>query len=111
MPAQEGESNMHRRDFLVATAVASIGAAHADSAQTGAAAPANANSPELSLDDIASGMKSGQRTARQLTQMYLDRIERLDRRGPMLGAVIQTNPRALEIAAQLDAEYKSKGPR
>jgi len=56
-------------------------------------------------------MKSGKQSSQQLTQMYLDRIERLDRRGPKLGAVIQTNPSALKIAAQLDLEYKSKGPR
>jgi amidase len=111
MPAQKSEGDMDRRDFLVATAVAGIGAAHADSAQPGSTAPANTNSPELSLDDIASGMKSGRQSSQQLTQMYLDRIERLDRRGPSLGAVIQTNPHALESAAQLDAEYKSKGPR
>jgi amidase len=111
MPAQKSEGDMDRRDFLVATAVAGIGAAHADSAQPGSTAPANTSSPELSLDDIASGMKSGRQSSQQLTQMYLDRIERLDRRGPSLGAVIQTNPRALESAAQLDAEYKSKGPR
>jgi amidase len=110
MPAQKSEGDMDRRDFLVATAVAGIGAAHADAAQA-PTAPANTNSPELSLDDIASGMKSGRQSSQQLTQMYLDRIERLDRRGPTLGAVIQTNPRALESAAQLDAEYKSKGPR
>jgi amidase len=103
MPAQKSEGDMDRRDFLVATAVAGIGAAHADSAQA-PTAPANTNSPELSLDDIASGMKSGTQSSQQLTQMYLDRIARLDRRGPMLGAVIQTNPRALESAAQLDAE-------
>jgi amidase len=111
MPAQKSEGDMDRRDFLVATAVAGIGAAHADSAQPGTTATANTNSPELSLDDIASGMKSGGQSSQQLTQMYLDRIERLDRRGPALGAVIQTNPHALESAAQLDAEYKSKGPR
>jgi amidase len=102
---------MDRRDFLVATAVATIGAAHADSTPPDVSAPSNANSPELSLEGIAAGLKSGRQSSQQLTQMYLDRIERLDRRGPMLGAVIQTNPRALEIAAQLDAEYKSKGPR
>jgi amidase len=102
---------MHRRDFLVATAVAGISAAHADSTQP-AAAPAPPNdSPDLSLDEIATAMQSGKQSSQQLTQMYLDRIERLDRRGPKLGAVIQTNPRALGVAAELDAEYKAKGPR
>jgi amidase len=45
--------------------------------------------------------------------MYLERIERLDRRGPALRSVIETNPDALAIADALDRERKSgrvRGP-
>jgi amidase len=102
---------MDRRDFLVATAVASLSAAHADPEHADGAAPTGTDTPELSLDDISAGFKSGKLNSQRLTQMYLDRIDRLDRRGPLLGAVLQINPRALEIASQLDAELKSKGSR
>jgi len=50
-------------------------------------------------------------TARALTNSYLDRIAALDRRGPALHAVIETNSRALEIAADLDEERRARGPR
>ncbi len=56
-------------------------------------------------------MKSGKYTARSLTELYLHRIESLDKQGPSLHAVLETNPEALQIADALDAERKSKGPR
>jgi len=66
---------------------------------------------ELSLTDIAAAFADGRMTSQQLTQSYLARIDKLDRRGPSLGAVIETNPRALEIAGALDAERKTRGVR
>ena len=39
------------------------------------------------------------------------RIEAIDRSGPTLQAVIETNPDALTIADALDAERKARGPR
>jgi amidase len=41
----------------------------------------------------------------------LDRIDALNRRGPTLCAVLETNPRALDIAAELDRERAAQGPR
>jgi amidase len=111
MPDRNIGGDMDRRDFLVATAVASLSAAQTEAVHADTPAAGPVESPELSLNDIAAGFKNGKQSSQQLTQMYLDRIDRLDRRGPMLGAVIQVNPRAIEIAAQLDAEYKAKGPR
>ena len=56
-------------------------------------------------------MESGERTARSITQLYLDRIAALDGQGPELRSVIETNPEALEIADQLDEERQASGPR
>src|SRR5688572_27977169 len=50
---------------------------------------------EVKLQDLATAMESGERTSRSITEMYLDRIEELDSRGPMLRSVIETNPDAL----------------
>src|SRR3954469_20939329 len=50
---------------------------------------------ELSISQLSSGMKSGQYTAHYITQQYLDRIASLDRQGPMLRHVIETNPDAI----------------
>jgi amidase len=94
---------MDRREFLVAAAVA----ATAGAAET----TPSSSTEELSLADIAAAFANGRMTSQQLTQNYLARIDRLDRRGPNLGAVIETNPRALEIASALDAERKAHGAR
>ncbi|MBI2357467.1 MAG: amidase [Deltaproteobacteria bacterium] len=64
---------------------------------------------EATIDDIHSAYRSGQLTARQLVQMYLDRIEAYDKRGPAINAIITVNPRALEEADRLDAAFKISG--
>jgi amidase len=56
-------------------------------------------------------MKSGQYSARSLAEMYLSRIEEIDRQGPAVNSVIEINPDALAIADALDAERKTRGPR
>ncbi|MYL07859.1 MAG: amidase, partial [Gemmatimonadales bacterium] len=48
---------------------------------------------------------------RSITQMYLERIEALNRQGPRLFAVLETNPDAIEIADELDREFQASGPR
>lgn len=66
---------------------------------------------EATVADLQAAMESGERTARSITQLYLDRIEALDRQGPELRSVIETNPEALDIADQLDAERQAGGAR
>jgi amidase len=68
------------------------------------------NVMETTIADVHKAYKSGKLTARQLTQMYLDRIEAFDKQGPKINCVITVNPKALEEAAKLDAAYKSAGP-
>ena len=65
----------------------------------------------ITLTEAAAAMAAGRLTARALTQMYLERIDALDRRGPELRAVLEVNPRALEIAADLDRERRAHGAR
>ena len=66
---------------------------------------------EVTVADLQAAMESGERTARSITQLYLDRIAALDGQGPELRSVIETNPEALDIADQLDAERQATGPR
>jgi amidase len=66
---------------------------------------------EVTIDGLQAAMAEGRATARAITQAYLDRIERLDRKGPTLRSVLETNPEALAIADALDAERRAKGPR
>jgi amidase len=104
---------MDRREFLVASAAAATaGAAQISPTPSTSTAPASPNTVvELSLTDLAAAFADGRLSSQQLTQSYLARIDKLDRRGPNLGSVIETNPRALEIAAALDAERKAHGAR
>ena len=66
---------------------------------------------EITIDDVHAGMRSGEYTCRSITEMYLERIEALNRQGPRLFAVLETNSDALRIADQLDREFQASGPR
>ncbi len=61
---------------------------------------------EITIAELQNGYKKGKFTIVEITQAYLDRIEEIDDSGPMLNSVIQVNPDALAIAAQLDEELK-----
>ncbi|MEM1121299.1 MAG: amidase [Bacteroidota bacterium] len=68
---------------------------------------------EWTIDQVQNAFEDGSLTITQLVQAYLDRIAAIDDGGPMLNAVIQVNPEALDIAAQLDKELKAgkrRGP-
>jgi amidase len=68
---------------------------------------------EATLSDLQAGMASGRMTARSIARQYLDRIAELDRRGPALHHLLETNPDALSIADSLDKERKAgrvRGP-
>ena len=56
-------------------------------------------------------METGRFTSRRLVDLYLERIEQVDRSGPALRSVIEINPEAQAIADRLDAERKATGPR
>jgi len=66
---------------------------------------------EITIDDLQKTFQSGQHSSRSLTEKYLARIQEIDKAGPMVNAVIELNPDALQIADALDQERKSKGPR
>ena len=68
---------------------------------------------EVTIEQLQARMASGALTARQLGEAYLERIETIDRGGPRLRSIIETNPDALEIADALDrerAEGHIRGP-
>lgn len=68
---------------------------------------------EATLDALQEGMRAGRWTARRLVELYFERIEALDGKGPALRAMLERNPDALKIAAELDQERASgrvRGP-
>jgi amidase len=95
----------------VALALAALVALATPGAQTPARPPFDLE--EARIADLQARMASGRETARSLAEKYLARIDAVDRSGPALRSVIETNPEALAIADRLDAERKSgrtRGP-
>src|SRR6266571_7518508 len=66
---------------------------------------------EATIGELQAAMASGQLTARRLAEMYLERIQTLDKSGPTLNSILEVNPAALEIADALDRERQANGPR
>ncbi|MBN1318904.1 MAG: amidase, partial [Anaerolineales bacterium] len=66
---------------------------------------------EMTIQEIQTKMESNELTAQSLTEMYLERIEKLDKQGPTLNAVIELNPDAITIANALDVEREAIGAR
>ena len=66
---------------------------------------------EASVADLQAGMASRTFTAHSLALQYLTRIEEIDKHGPRVNGVIETNPDAASIAAALDKERAEKGAR
>src|SRR5262245_2004311 len=64
---------------------------------------------EATIDDIHAAYRAGILTARQLVQMYLDRIAAYDKKGPAINAIISLNPTAVEDADRLDAAFGRTG--
>jgi len=71
------------------------------------------NFDQATITELQAAMAAGTLTAERLVELCLARIAAYDRAGPKLHAVMAVNPKALEIARQLDAERKAgkvRGP-
>jgi Asp-tRNA(Asn)/Glu-tRNA(Gln) amidotransferase A subunit family amidase len=64
---------------------------------------------EATIEDIHNAYKSKRLTSRQLVQLYLDRIEAYDKKGPAINSIITLRSQALEEADKLDAALKATG--
>lgn len=111
---------MNRRNFLkngsaTGLAITTLGLASCQTGETTnektagllAADPGNFELNELTIDELQQKMQSGAYTSRSLTELYLKRIETIDKKGPALNAVIEINPDALAIADEMDRERKA----
>src|SRR6266545_4525212 len=65
---------------------------------------------ETTIDDIQQAYAARKLSARELTQLYLNRIEAYDRSGPTINSIITIAPDALTEADRLDAALKASGP-
>jgi amidase len=114
---------MHRRNFLKTGSLAglTLTAAAAGSCNLTTSEKKENASPKLddfALSELTIGMlqqkmQSKEYTSRSITELYLKRIEAIDKNGPKLNSVIELNPDALAIADAMDKERsagKVRGP-
>ncbi|MEO6670655.1 MAG: amidase [Ferruginibacter sp.] len=116
---------MDRRNFLkngsvAGLAITTIGVSSCKETGSKEIAPAAAAKvtndfvlDEATIDILQQKMQSGEYSSRSITEMYLKRIDAIDKAGPKLNAVIEINPDALAIAESLDNERKNgriRGP-
>ncbi|HMK27733.1 MAG TPA: amidase [Chitinophagaceae bacterium] len=68
---------------------------------------------EMTISELQDKMANGDYSSEKITQLYLKRIEAIDKKGPALNSVIELNPDALAIAKAMDDERKAgktRGP-
>jgi amidase len=105
--------HISRRNFIGTTAAggaALLTGGLASLLKSSALAGSNFPFVEMSITQLQAAMASGQVSAKDLVQGYLNRIQQL---GPTLNAVIETNNNAIAIANSLDRERKAghvRGP-
>lgn len=92
----------NRREFLQ-TSAAGLSALTLIK-KTNAEARSDMPIEEITVSELQSKMKSGELSARRLTEMYLQRIKEID---PKLNSILETNPDALRIADEMDEERKN----
>src|SRR5712671_5448340 len=108
---------MNRRTFVRNSVAGGVGLASASittsaketltTSGPGSLAPPAFELDEVTIAELQTAMASGKSSAHSLAKKYLDRIDDIDKHGPAINAVIELNPDALSIAADLDKERKA----
>jgi amidase len=95
IPAAAAQAAVALTTLLLATAVA---------ADLGSGLPA-----EPDIRQVQAALMTHRTTVAAVTRHYLQRIQTLDRHGPALHSIIQINPDATALAAQLDTGSAPRG--
>lgn len=64
---------------------------------------------EMTVFELHEKLQNGKTTSRAVVGKYLDRIKEYDAQGPEIGAVVNTNPDALNRARELDKRFDNCG--
>jgi amidase len=120
--AEQNVSEVNRRTFLRLGALAGAGAsvtgllgnqaARADEPVANAVS-VTTGIEEKTIAQLQGMMSSGKLSALELVNLYIQRIDQIDHRGPKVNSVVEVNPDARGIARALDAERHSghvRGP-
>ena len=101
---------MKRRDFITSSTIATAGlssvlVASCNSTNkpvkeetTSIDAVPDFELNEESITSLQEKISAGKYSSEQITKLYLDRIDAIDKKGPMLNSVIEINPDAMNIA-------------
>src|SRR4030095_12170882 len=110
---------MKRRNFITNATLAVTGIAalqssigNASPTKTENELPENNFTDDFELNEVTitalqEQMGSGKLSSEQITQLYLKRIDGIDKNGPAINAVIEINPDAISMAKAMDAERKN----
>jgi amidase len=98
---------MNRREFVEGVGALTAAAGAAAPAAQAVATGGEFDVREQSIAQLNKAQSDGRASAESLTRSYLSRIERFNRKGPELRAVLAVNPNALEAARTLDAARRA----
>ncbi|MES1222311.1 MAG: amidase family protein, partial [Bacteroidota bacterium] len=112
---------MKRRDFITTTALAGVVSVLSESCTNTPSTKTTTPAPftddfelnEVTITELQAKINGGQYNSEELVKTYLERIVKIDKQGPAINSVIETNPDAIDIARTLDAERKAgkiRGP-
>lgn len=112
---------MKRRDFINKAAIFTTGsfmatACHVKSS-SGTSTTQNGEVgfelSEITIGTLQQRLNAGDYTSEQIINLYLKRIEEIDKKGPVINSIIEINPDAIAIAKAMDEERKQgklRGP-
>jgi amidase len=66
---------------------------------------------EATIAELQQAMEQEIVSSVDLVNMYLERIEKYDKKGPVINSLVYVNPNAVQTARELDKERKEKGIR
>jgi amidase len=116
---------MKRRDFIRASSIAgaafplliingcNVEVKHDQNQAIGITKPEEFELNEATIEVLQQKMQQGKLSSKDITNLYLKRIDAIDKNGVKLNSVIEINPDALTIAEALDNERregKVRGP-
>lgn len=110
---------MKRRDFLTSTTLATVGLTtlfiegcnntnnKIEDDTLNSSSKQSFELDEVTISSLQEKLTSGSYTSEQLVELYLKQIESIDKKGPILNAIIEINPDAVSIAREMDDERKN----
>jgi amidase len=112
---------MERRNFIKAGSIAGLGSLLITSHQANGASsdhiapnkvtPVHFELEECTIADLQRKMESKTHTSRSITELYIKRIDAIDKNGPKLNAIIELNKEALSAADRMDKERRAGNVR